>query len=93
MSAGFDVLLTDFTAVLLRPVLAYFRSQVVSLYKRFVYFEALVQDSTILSFPAPTCIAHRGAILLHDDWAVYDSPSDLPCVCHTPYNIGNNNIL
>ena len=60
------------------------------LYEIFVHFEAVVQESTILSFPAPTCIAHPGAILLHDYWAVYDSPSDLPFVCCTPYNIGNN---
>ena len=46
-------------------------------YKIFVYFEAVVHESTILSFPPPTCIAHPGAILLHDYWTVYDSPSDL----------------
>jgi len=57
------------------------------------YFEAVAHESTILSFPPPTCIAHPGAILLHDYWTVYDSPSDLPCVCYTPYNIGNNNIV
>jgi len=39
-------------------------------YKIFVYFEAIVHESTILSFPPPTCIAHPGAILLHDDWTV-----------------------
>jgi len=43
--------------------------------------------------PPPTCIAHPGAILLHDYWAVYDSPSDLPFVRYTPYNISNNNIV
>ena len=37
------------------------------LYKLFVYFEAIVHESTILSFPPPTCIAHPGATLLHDD--------------------------
>jgi len=31
--------------------------------------------------------------LLHDYWAVYDSPSELSCVGFTPYNIGNNNIV
>ena len=65
----------------------------ISFYKIFFYFEAVVHDSTIFSFPAPTCIAHPGAILLHDYWAVYDPASDLPCVRHTPYNIGNNNIV
>jgi len=41
-----------------------------SLYKIFVYFEARVHESTILSPPLPTCIAHRGAALLHDYWTV-----------------------
>jgi len=63
------------------------------LYKIFVDFEAVVYKATILSFPTPTCIAHPGAILLHDDWTVYDSPSDLLFVCYTPYNTGNNNIV
>ena len=40
-----------------------------------------MHESIILSFTPPTCIAHPGAILLHDYWAVYDSPSDLPCAC------------
>jgi len=63
------------------------------LYKRFVYLETVVHESTFLAFPPPACIAHPGAILLHDDWTVYGSPSDLPCVCHTLNNIGNNNIV
>ena len=40
------------------------------LYNILFYFEASVHESTILSFPAPTCIAHPGAVLLHDYWAV-----------------------
>ena len=48
-------------------------------------------DHTLL-FPPPICIAHPGAIVLQDYWALYDSPSDFPCVCYTPYNIGNHNI-
>ena len=63
------------------------------LYKICFYFEAFVHDSTILAFPAPTCIAHPGVIPFHDYWSVYDTPSDLPCVCHTPCNIGDNNIV
>jgi len=50
-------------------------------YKMFLHFEARVQ-----SFPAPTCIVHPAAILLHDYWALCDPPSDLPCICHTPYS-------
>jgi len=33
-----------------------------------------VHESIILSFPPPICIARPGAILLHNYWAVYDSP-------------------
>jgi len=61
--------------------------------KILLYFEAVVHESTIVPFPSSTCIAHPGAILLHDYWPVYDSPSDLPCVCYTLYNIGQNNIV
>jgi len=34
------------------------------------YFEAFVHESTILTCPPPTCIAHPSAILLHEDWTV-----------------------
>jgi len=43
--------------------------------------------------PPPTCNAHTIAILVHDCCAIYDPPSDLICVCHTPYNIGNGNSM
>jgi len=62
-------------------------------YTKFVYFKTGVHESTILSPPPPTCTTYPGAILLHDYWTVYDSPSDLPFVCYTPNNIGNNNIV
>jgi len=52
-----------------------------------------VQESTILLFPPPTYIAQPGAILVHNYWSVYDSPSDLPFVCYKQHNIGNNNIV
>jgi len=55
----------------------------------FIYSTAVVYKSTILSFPPPTCIAHPGAILLHDYWTVYDSLFDLPSVCYTSYISGN----
>jgi len=35
----------------------------VGLYKRFVYFEAVVHESILLLLPPPTCIAHTIAIL------------------------------
>jgi len=65
----------------------------IGLYKRFVHFEAVVHESTILSFPPPTCVAHPVAIRLHDYWTVYDPASDLLFVCYTRHNIGNNNIV
>jgi len=63
------------------------------LYKIFFYFEAFVHESIILSFPSPTCIGHTVAIQMHNYWAVYEPPSDLPFVCHIPCNIGKNNIV
>ena len=50
-------------------------------------------ESIDFSLFRPACIAHTVAVLLHGCWAVYDPPLDLPLVCHTPYNIGNNNIV
>ena len=38
-------------------------------------------------------LTHTGAIQLHDYWAVYDSPTDRLCVCYTPHNICNDNIM
>ena len=43
--------------------------------------------------PPPTCIAHPGAILLHDYWTVYGSPPDLRFTCYAPYNSGDYNIV
>jgi len=52
----------------------------VSLYKLFVYFEAVVHESTIISPPPPpTCIAHPGAILVR--------PPHRPPVCCMLYTI------
>jgi len=42
----------------------------VGLNKIFVYVEVVVYQSSILSFPPPTCITHPGAIRLHDYWTV-----------------------
>ena len=62
------------------------------LYKRFFYIEWFVHASIVLSFSRPACIAPTVAIRLHDYWAIY-GPRDIPRVCHTPYNIGNNNLV
>jgi len=67
--------------------------QVIGLYKIFVYFEAVVHESTILSPPRPTCIAHPGAILLHDYCTVYGSLPEHWFVRYTPPNIGNYNLV
>ena len=75
------------------PIAAELGRPQVGLYKIFVYYEAVVHESCILAFPPPTCIAHPGAVLLHDYWTAYDFPSDLSFVCYAPYTIGNNNIV
>jgi len=64
----------------------------IGLHKRLYFCETVMHESTIRSFPPPTCIARPDAIVLHDYWAVYDSPSELSSsVCYAPYNIGHNN--
>jgi len=52
-----------------------------------------VHESITRALPPPTCIARTIAILPHVYCAIYDAPHDLPFVCHTPYNIGNDNIV
>jgi len=63
------------------------------LYKIFYVCEAFLHATTILSFAAQTYIAQPDALLLCDYWAVYNPPSGPPCVCNTPYHIGDNNIV
>jgi len=65
----------------------------IGLYKILFYFEASVHEPIIRVLPPPTFIARTIAIRLHAHCAVYDAPSDPPFVCHTPYNIGNGNIV
>ena len=67
--------------------------QPIGLYKMFDCFGAFVHESIILLLLSPTCIAHTIAMLLRDYCVIYDSPPDPPFVCHTPYNIGNGNIV
>jgi len=56
-----------------------------------------VQESIIPLLPSPICITHTTAIQLRDLCAIHDLPPTLPLyatfICHTPYNIGNNNIV
>ena len=54
---------------------------------------SFVHESIVLSFFRPACIAHTITILLHGYRAIYDPPLDLNLVYHTPYNIGNDNIV
>ena len=53
--------------------------QGLSLYKRFVHFEAFMHESIILVLPCPTYIAHNSAILLHDH---NDHLSRMPYTIH-----------
>ena len=53
----------------------------------------LCKNQPSMHSPPPTCIAHPGAIRLHDYSAVNDSPFELSFVRCAPYNIGNNNIV
>jgi len=52
-----------------------------------------VHGSTMLSFSAPPSQSPPGAKLVPDYWAKNPPPPPrLPFVCHTPYNIGHNNV-
>ena len=64
-----------------------------SLYNMFVSLEAFVQESIILLFPTPTCVAHTIAVLLQDYCAIYNAPRPPFSVPHTIYNIGNSKIV
>jgi len=56
----------------------------VGLYKIFVYFGAIVHESTILLFSPPTCMTHPGAILLHDYYHSIRLPFRPPlCMLYT----------
>ena len=59
------------------------RGRHVGLYKIFVYFGAIVHESTLIVSLPPTCMAYASAILFHDYNTVEDSVSDLPFVCYT----------
>jgi len=60
----------------------------------FFHFKAFVHKLMILLLPNPLiCIAHITAQVSHDYCAKYDPLSDPPFVCHTPFNIGNGNIV
>jgi len=65
----------------------------VGLYYILFYFENCWHESIILVFPPPSCIVLTNPILLHVYCAIYEAPPDHPFVCHTPYNIGNGNIV
>ena len=58
-------------------------------YKIFFYLGSFVHESIVLSFLPPTWISHTIARLLRN----ISPPLELPCVCHTPCNINDNNIV
>jgi len=63
-------------------------------YKLMFYVEAFVHESIVLCQPPPPylhCPHYCNTItrLLRN----IRRPPDLPCVCHTPYTMGNSNIV
>ena len=60
------------------PPPLYCHTPMFGLYKIFFYFESFVHESTMLSFPLPTCIAHPGAMPLARLLGSLRAPSDLP---------------
>ena len=64
-----------------------------SLYKIVFHFKALLWESIILLLPPPTCKAYPVARLLHDRCAVHARPPTPACRCHTPYDVGDGNIV
>ena len=64
------------------------------LHKILIYFNALLWESIILLLPPrPIYKAYPVAILLHDHCAIYAPPPTPLFLCHTPYNIGDGNIV
>jgi len=66
-----------------------------SRYKILFHFKASMWESIILVLPPLSCNAYPRAILLHAFCAIY-APQPTPpppFVCHTPYTIGNCNIV
>ena len=68
-------------------------SSPVSLGKTLFHFKALLWESIILVLPPLTCKACPIAVLLRDHCALYAPPPTPPFLCHTPYNIGDDNII
>jgi len=64
-----------------------------SLYKILFHFKALVWESNTLLLPPPhtQSLPYFNSIsgLLRN----IRPPTDRPCLCHTPYNIGDGNIV
>jgi len=65
----------------------------VSLYKILFHFKPLLSESIILLLLPPACKSYPIAVPLHDHCSIYAPPTDPPVVCHTPYNIGDGNIV
>jgi len=56
-------------------------------HKIFFYFESFVNESIVLSFLSPTCIAHTVAIVLHARVnPIYVGSWGETCLSHLPYN-------
>jgi len=64
-----------------------------SLYNILMHFKALLWEAILVFLSPSTCKAYPIAILVHDHCAIYAPPPTPPVVCHTPYNIGDGNIM
>jgi len=63
------------------------------LYKILCRFKVLLWESILLLLPPTTYKAYQVAILLHAHFAIYAPLTEPAFVCHTPYTIGDGNIV
>ena len=87
---GTEMLLGDGGSITNLPLMGLLQ---VSLYKILFYLEAFLWESIILLLPPPTCNAYPIIILSHAHCSIYAPPPTPPFLCHTPYNIGDGNIV
>jgi len=62
-------------------------------FTRYCFTAQLYCGSLSSCNPPPPCNAYPIAILLHYFCAIYTPQPTPPCACHTPYTIGDGNIV